>query len=206
MNKSTLITLIGLIGLICLVPRHLNSHVYDEDGEFAHPAINEDAYATDDRYGHTIGFVYVRVSATAHYKFPMATGLHSAFIQNDSGGHLPEWPKKLKGLRFYCDFYSDISGPNWFKDSDTWHDEGFLDSYWSNDPNDRPGYWWVSNEHLDFDLTNEVWGEYTLESESVVQAKYDIDGDGSREGETWRAEAILENFAHREEPMGIDDW
>ena len=157
---------------------------------------------TDEGFGNILGFVYGRAVATAHYKWPMATGLHSAYINNYSGG-LPEWRKKLKDLRFYVDFESRISGP-FYNDSDQWHHEGWLDSYWSNDPDDRPGYWWVDNEHLDFDLTDEVWGEYDLEADSVLTAKYDIDGDGIREVEEWRAEAKLEEIDHREPNLGVE--
>ncbi len=75
-----------------------------------------------------------------------------------------------------------------------------------NDPNDRPGYWWIDYKHLDFDLTDEVWGIYTLEAESVILARFNVDGEGNREDDEWRAEAILENFEHQEENLGIDDW
>ena len=139
----------------------------------------------------------------------MATGLHSAYICNYSGG-LPEWPKKLKGLRFYCDFYSRVhrkqNRVTVFEDDDEWHHDGYLDSYWSNDPNDRPGYWWIDHKHLEFDLTDEVWGDYTLEATSSLIARYDVDGKRGREQDDWKVKAILKDFEHREENLGIDDW
>ncbi len=160
-------------------------------------------------YGTDLGFVYGRSQAWAHYKFPMATGLHSAYICNYSGG-LPEWPNKLKGVRFYCDFKSEIwrkgNGFTVFEKSDTRHYDGFLDSYWSNDPDDLPGYWWKDHVHIDFDLSDEDWGEYTLEAESVILALFNVDGEGAREDDEWRVKAILENFDHQEEDLGIDDW
>lgn len=75
-----------------------------------------------------------------------------------------------------------------------------------NDPDDRPGYWWIDYKHLDFDLTDEDWGRYTLEAESVILAKFNVDGEGEREQDEWRAEAKLKKFEHREENLGIDDW
>ena len=207
-KKYIFITLIGLIGLMYFIPRQLNSHIYDENGDFAHPA-SGDAYVIDEGFGDDIGFAFGRVESWAHYKFPMATGLHSAYIDNYSGG-LPDWPKKLKGLRFYCDFYSKVyrkeHGITVFEDSDEWHDDGYLDSYFSNDPNDLPGYWWVDYKHLDFDLTDEAWGKYTLEADSFLIARFNVDGEGGREQDDWRAEAILEKFEHGEENLGIDDW
>lgn len=93
-----------------------------------------------------------------------------------------------------------------FEDRDEWHDDGYLDSYFSNDPNDRPGYWWVDYKHLDFDLTDDEWGKYTLEADSFLIARFNVDGEGGREQDDWRAEAILDKFQHREENLGIDDW
>ena len=209
MKTLATLTLIGLIGLVCFIPAHLNSHVWTDDGELAHPWSPEQRRSGSDAvriegFGQTLGFVYGRVEAWAHYEFPVASGVHSAYINNYSGG-LPGWPKKLKGLRFYVDFESRIFGRH-YNDSDDWHHKGWLDSYWSNDPDDRPGYWWVDYEHLEFDLTDEEWGRYDLEAESKLTAKYDIDGDGIREVEIWKATAELIDFDHREEDLGIEDW
>ena len=62
----------------------------------------------------------------------------------------------------------------------------------------------MDNKHLDFDLTDEEWGDYTLEADSVLTAKYDIDGDGIREVEKWTAEAKLEDFEHEEPNLGVE--
>ena len=62
----------------------------------------------------------------------------------------------------------------------------------------------MSSKHLDFDLTEESWGEYMLEAESLLTAKYDLDGDGLCEIERWHAEAILERFWHKEPSLGVE--
>lgn len=199
MKYLVITALIGLTGLTCFVPAHLYAHSW-ENGEFMHPGPND----IDERYGNTLGFVYGRAVVWAHYAFPIATSVHSAYINNYSGG-LPDWPNQINDLRFYVDFVSNIEGPE-FEDDDEWNHEGNLDSYWSNHPDARPGYWWVDNIHLEYDLEDEDWGEYTLAAESKLTAKKDIDGNGIREIESWVAEAELENFDHREKPLGIDDW
>lgn len=62
----------------------------------------------------------------------------------------------------------------------------------------------MDNKYLDFDLTDEEWDRYDLEAESKLTAKYDIDGDGIREVEIWKATAKLENFKHQEPDLGVE--
>ncbi len=180
--------ILAVLVFVSSTPTPLNAQVHKDFDE-------------ESRYGWLLGFVYGTAAATAHYEWPMATGMHSAYINNYSGG-LPDWPDKLKGLRFYVDFESRIYGKNYNK-SDDWHHRGWLDSYWSKDPNDRPGYWW-KDKNFDFDLTNERKGRFTLESYSILTAKYDIDGDGLREIEVWGANAKFENFMHERPNLGVE--
>ncbi len=198
MKYLVITVLIGSFVLTCFVTTHLYSHSW-ENGEFQHP----EPYDIDERYGDTFGFVYGRVEVWAHYEFPVATSVHSAYISNYSGG-LPDWPNHINNVRFYFDFSSEITGPNDFKDNGEWNDEGDVDSYWSNATDGNPGYSWEDYIHLEYNLVNEEWGEYDLSADSKLTVKKDLNGDGIREIESWDAEAVLENIEHNEEALGID--
>lgn len=198
MKSLATIALIGLIGLTCFAPMHVNSHVYTDDGDIAHPASD-----TDEGYGETLGFVYGRVSVWAGYEYPKAHSVHSAYINNYSGG-LPDWPNLINGLRFYVGFYSRMEGPHNYYDDDEWHDDGHLDSYWSKNPDALPGYWWVDHKHLkEYDLVTETAGDYTFTADSTLTAKKDLNGDRIREEDTWEADDELD-IELRHQPLGVE--
>lgn len=208
MKNLAMITLIGLIGLACFIPTHLNSHVLiDPDGDGMLEYAHTDGQGVQGFGGkhQLLTFVYGRVIAWTHYEYPKAHTAHSAYISNYSGG-LPNWPNQIHDLRFYVDFHSRIEGPHGYEDDGEWHHEGWLDSYWSQDPDALPGYWWVDYKHLkEYDLVTEEVGDYTLTAESKLTAKKDINGDGIREVDVWEVEDELDiQLDH--EPLGIDDW
>ena len=85
-----LVAVIAAFLLLSVVPMYLHSHIWTDDGERAHPE-TELSWDGTQGFGDLLGFVYGSISAVAHYEWPMATGLHSAYINNYSGG-LPNWP------------------------------------------------------------------------------------------------------------------
>lgn len=72
-------------------------------------------------------------------------------------------------------------------------EDGYLDSYWSENPI-RPTYWWTDYYHHSLSLRGWDEGVYDVDCEAVVEAKFDIDGDGEREIDTWPAKVEGESF------------
>ncbi len=204
MKNLAMIALIGLIGLTCFVSTHLHAHVYTDDGEIAHPWSESERVEGFGGKHQILTFVYGRVVVWTGYEYPIAHSVHSAYINNYSGG-LPDWPDQINDLRFYVDFVSRIEGPLSYADDDVWSHHGFLGSYWANNPDDL-GYWWVDDEHLkEYNLGTKHAGRYTLTAESTLTAKKDLNGDGIREIDIWEVddELVIE-LVHQ--PLGIDDW
>lgn len=205
MKSLATIALIGLIGLTCFVPMHVNSHVYTDDGDTAHPG----EVVEESGYGETLQFVYGSVSVKTSYEFPTAVSLHSVSIWNDSGADgldlEPPQPQNPVNIRYYVDFTSQIDGPvvRGFDTYKDWSDDGWLSSYYGED--NQNGYWWKDNYHLDFDLSNQPKKEdYTLTADTSLRAKYDLNGDGIREEQPWSVSGTL-TFEHKEEALGVED-
>lgn len=139
--------------------------------------------------------MYGSVGTIISYKKPTITCLVSAYICNYSGG-LDAWPDIIKEVRFYFSPRSAVKAPGGHTVVNrTGEKEGFLDSYWQQNPINPP-YWWISMHHHRFNLRGGVEGDYTAESESVLEAKYDLDGDGIREEDDWttRIEGQIFNY------------
>ena len=174
--------ILSILFLVGLVSTDVFAHTW-RDGEFMHPGKSD----SDWGHGETLGFVYGSVTTIVSWESPTITALHSGYICNYSGG-LENWPKKLKGLRFYFKPETTVNGPgNYYQVDRGGKDEGFLDSYWLVDP-PNPSYWWKDYHHHRFNLRDGGPGDYTVDAETVITAKYDLDGDGWREEEDWKSE------------------
>ena len=192
MKKFLMLSLIGLFGLCCLISTDTFAHVW-KNGEFAHPGQSDGR----EGYGKTLGFVYGRVGTVVSWKRPTITCLHSGYICNYSGG-LEEWPDKLTWLRWYFKPKSTVTGPSFpngvtVKDG---NDEGWLDSYWMENPH-NPVYGWEDYYHHTFPLRGHERGIYTVVAETIVEGKYDINEDGDREDdgeqEEWKS-SVTDTF------------
>ena len=176
------------IGLFCLIVFVFNvvcsdafAHAW-KNGKFAHPGESDSV----EGYGEELGFVYGRAHVTVSYKKPTITCLVSGYICNYSGG-LEEWPDIIKPVRWYFKPKSTITTPDGDEVVSTIGEaDGWLDSYWEKNPI-RPVYWWLDNYHHTLSLRGWKKGLYDVECEVVVQAKSDIDNDGKREIEEWKA-------------------
>ncbi len=143
-----------------------------------------------------LGFMYGSAGVIVSYKKPTITCLVSGYICNYSGG-LEAWPKILNKVSWYFKPKSTITPPSGddivIKSG---AEDGYLDSYWAKNPVRRT-YWWIDYYHHTFSLRGREEGNYDVDSEAVVVAKYDLDGDGEREVDEWTAKVEGERFVFK---------
>ncbi len=179
MKNLAMIAFIGLIGLACFVTTDAYSY-WDRDA----------GMSTDPWLTFVYGYVYVEYS----YAFPVVSSSHGVYIANDSGIH-PDWPGVVP-VRYYIDFESQLVGtfPHSFNTHQIWGEEGWVAG------SDTYGV----GRGFDFDLSEIVWQEITIQAESRFTVKVDHNDDGIWDAsDGWRA-SIDERFYHRDEPLGIE--